>query len=111
MSFQVFQAQGLRIYAGDTATVNSYTGLPNELAINTETKSVRVLDGVTPGGVPLTTTNGAELQGLNIEQLANLLVTTPKNGEALVYQDGKWTNQAVAASGSGGASHVNELLM
>lgn len=110
MSFQVFQAQGLRIYAGDTATVNSYVGLAGELAINIETKSVRILDGVNPGGVPLTTTNGPELKGLNIEQLANLLVTTPKNGEALVYQDGKWTNQAVATQSSTAASNLGELL-
>ena len=80
MSFQVYQAQGLRIYTGDTATVNSYVGLAGELAINTETKSVRILDGLNPGGVPLSTAGGVELQGLNIEQLANLLVSSPQDG-------------------------------
>jgi len=110
MSFQVFQAQGLRIYTGDTATVNQYVGLAGELAITTDNKSIRILDGINPGGTPLTTANGAELQGLNIEQLANLLVSAPQDGQALVYEGGKWKNKDVAASGSGGASHVNDLV-
>ena len=110
MSFQVYQAQGLRIYTGDTATVNQYVGLAGELAITTDNKSVRILDGINPGGTPLTTANGAELQGLNIEQLANLLVSAPQDGQALVYEGGKWKNKDVAASGSGGASHVNDLV-
>ena len=110
MSFQVYQAQGLRIYTGDTATVNSYVGLAGELAINTETKSVRILDGINPGGVPLSTAGGVELQGLNIEQLANLLVSSPQDGQALVYEGGKWKNKAVAAADSSGASHMNQLV-
>ena len=63
MSFQVFQAQGLRIFSGDTATCAAYTGNEGELSINTETKAVYVHDGLTAGGTPLTTAEAAELAG------------------------------------------------
>jgi len=92
MSFQVFQAQGLRIYTGDTATISSYTGLAGEIAINTETKSVRILDGINAGGTPLTTADAEELTGLSLDQLADLALSSPNEGDTLVYKNGSWTN-------------------
>lgn len=92
MSFQVFQAQGLRIFTGDTDTVSSYVGNAGEIAINTETKSVRVLDGVNAGGTPLTNVDAEELLGLNLAQLADLALTQPNEGDTLVFKDGSWTN-------------------
>ena len=92
MSFQVFQAQGLRIFTGDTATVSSYTGNAGEIAVNTETKSVRILDGVNAGGTPLTTADAEELIGLSLDQLADLALSSPNEGDTLVYKNGSWTN-------------------
>ena len=92
MSFQVYQAQGLRIYTGDTATISSYTGLAGEIAINTETKSVRILDGINAGGTPLTTADAEELTGLSLDQLADLALSSPNEGDTLVYKNGSWTN-------------------
>jgi len=92
MSFQVYQAQGLRIYTGDTATISNYTGLAGEIAINTETKSVRILDGINAGGTPLTTADAEELTGLSLDQLADLALSSPNEGDTLVYKNGSWTN-------------------
>ena len=92
MSFQVYQAQGLRIFTGDTETVSSYVGNAGEIAINTETKSVRVLDGINAGGTPLTNVDAEELTGLNLGQLADLAITEPNEGDTLVFKEGSWKN-------------------
>ena len=48
MSFDVYQAQGLRIFQGTNEQVTQYVGREGELAINMDTKSIHILDGVTP---------------------------------------------------------------
>lgn len=103
MSFQVFQAQGLRIFAGNTATCANYTGNAGEISVNTETKAVYVHDGLTPGGTPLTTAEQAELLGMTLGQLANVELDEPSNGQVLVYDEdaGVWKNELVAGAGGG----------
>ena len=53
MSYGIWQEAALRIYKGDKATVDAYVGIDGELAIDTETLTLRILDGVTPGGIPI----------------------------------------------------------
>ena len=85
MSFLVYQAQGLRIFAGDTATCAGYTGLAGELSINTETKAVYVHDGITAGGTPLTTASEAEMLGMTLGQLANVYLTSQTDKSLLSF--------------------------
>ena len=113
MSFQVYQAQGLRIFSGDTATCAAYTGNAGELSINTETKAVYVHDGLTAGGTPLTTAEAAELAGITLGQLANIELSSPTDGQTLVFNEtsGVWENQTVAVgSGSGSGSGTGLAL-
>lgn len=114
MSFEVYQAQGLRIFRGDTATVSAYTGNEGELSINTETKAVYVHDGLTPGGTPLATAEAVELAGITMGQLANVYLDDPQNGQVMVFDesDQKWKNQLVqGATGEGfsGAAELDDL--
>ena len=92
MSFLVYQTQGLRIYKGDTATVQNYVGLEGELSVNTETKAVYVHDGITAGGTPLTTASDAEMLGMTLGQLANVYLDsqTDKSIVAFNQADNTW---------------------
>jgi len=103
MSFLVYQAQGLRIFAGDTATCAGYTGNAGEISVNTETKAVYVHDGLTAGGTPLTTAEQAELLGMTLGQLANVELDSPSDGQVLVYDEAAevWKNELVAGAGGG----------
>ena len=92
MSFLVFQSQGLRIFKGDTATVQNYTGQDGELSINTETKAVYVHDGLTAGGTPLTTASEAEMLGMTLGQLANVYLDSQSDKSIVAFNqaDNTW---------------------
>ena len=79
MSFDVYQAQGLRIFQGTNEQVTQYVGREGELAINMDTKSIHILDGVTPGGVATSDTGGGVLEGSNTFQAANRAAVTVAN--------------------------------
>jgi hypothetical protein len=85
MSFQIYQAQGLRIFAGNTATCANYTGNAGEISINTETKAVYVHDGLTAGGTPLTTASEAEMLGMTLGQLANVYLESQSDKSLLSF--------------------------
>jgi len=79
MSFDVYQAQGLRIFQGNDEQVSNYVGREGELAINMETKAIHILDGVTPGGLPTSDTGGGVLAGSNTFEAANRAAVTTAN--------------------------------
>lgn len=79
MSFDVYQAQGLRIFQADNATVSAYVGNEGEIAINTENKSIHILDGVTPGGIEIKPAISGVLATTNTFEGANRGVVTEAN--------------------------------
>jgi hypothetical protein len=46
-------------------------------------------------------TNLPSITSANIEQLNNVVITSPVNGESLVYQDGVWVNEITSGVGDG----------
>jgi hypothetical protein len=46
-------------------------------------------------------------QGVNLKEVYDVLITTPTNGQALIYEDGLWVNQTL--SGEGGPIALDDL--
>ena len=50
ISYANIQVTKVLTLRGNTIQNNRYTGLPGELTVDTEAKTIRIHDGVTPGG-------------------------------------------------------------
>ena len=82
-------------------TVGTYVGLQGNIFYDEDIGELRLSDGVTPGGVPITNS------GTSITALANLtdvdiITTPPLDGQALIYSTGtsKWIAGNVASTGT-----------
>jgi hypothetical protein len=65
---------------GNTSAVNSYTGPVGEVVIDTTTKSLRIQDGVTPGGHAVSGGGGGStITNATVNNQGNLIITLSGN--------------------------------
>jgi len=78
-------ATELKIRGGGTAWNDAFTGASRELTVDTDTNSLRVHDGVTVGGNPITGGGGGDL-----DDLGDVTITSPVTGACLVFNGTIW---------------------
>jgi hypothetical protein len=91
----------LQIRRGTDAERQLIIPLQGELIFTTDTKKLFVGDGTTLGGVDVDTTgSGGEGGATLLEDLTNVLITSPASGQVLKYNGTNWTNSTDLTGGS-----------
>jgi hypothetical protein len=100
----------LQIRRGTNLERQQIIPLQGELIFTTDTKKLWVGDGVTQGGIAVDTLNGGsgEPGATAINELSDVVITSPSNGQVLKYQNGFWIN-AADLQGEQGAAALEEL--
>jgi hypothetical protein len=62
--------------------VTEYIGNKGQIFFDEDTGELRLSDGITPGGIPLTSNSG----------LADVLISDPQSGQTLQYNGVNWIN-------------------
>lgn len=97
-------ATQLRLRRGTSGQHNNFSGAAGEITVVTDDWSLRVHDGVTAGGHPISGGGG----GGSLSGLSDVDVTTsaPADGDVLVYSSasGKWEPGAGGGGGGGGGA-------
>lgn len=97
-------ATQLRLRRGTSGQHNNFSGAAGEITVVTDDWSLRVHDGVTAGGHPISGGGG----GGSLSGLSDVDVTTsaPSDGDVLVYSSasGKWEPGAGGGGGGGGGA-------
>jgi hypothetical protein len=100
----------LQIRRGTNTERQQIIPLQGELLFTTDTKKLWIGDGVTQGGIAVDTLNGGsgEPGATTINELSDVVITTPTNGQVLKFQNGVWIN-AADLQGEQGAAALEEL--
>ena len=98
-------ATQLKLRRGTSAQHNSFTGAAGEITVVTDDWSLRVHDGVTAGGKPISG-GGGSLSALSDVDATG--ANAPSNGQVLVYDaaTSKWKPGSSGGGGGGGSSYV-----
>lgn len=76
----MFQFEAIQFKRGDKARNDAYVGKPGSISIDHETKTIRVHDGVTPGGL-FSITRGADFDAVVAEFIVAEDTFTASSGE------------------------------
>jgi hypothetical protein len=80
----------IQLRRGTAVEHGSFTGLAGEITVNTTRNSIHVHDGSTAGGTELATK--ASVDGLTVNSISDVTITTPSSGQVLQYNGSAWVN-------------------
>ena len=80
----------IQLRRGTSGEHSSFTGLVGEITVNTSNNSIHVHDGSTAGGTELATK--ASVDGLTVNSISDVTITTPSSGQVLQYNGSAWVN-------------------
>lgn len=103
-------SNGIATFTNSNGNNFNVTGFTNPFTGGTVTGGTNFTDGLTATTISATTYEN--LPSISLDELYDVTVSAPFNGQAVVYNNGTWTNTTILTSNNGGSiqarqNHVN----